>query len=96
MAHIEPTSLTRLVLNEQESVAGHTFNSLNLAVLQNLIADSSETKINLEYDPTNPVKFAQDEAFIQGQLKILRYLIQMHEESQESYMRIKSSSSQED
>lgn len=93
MPQLVPTSLTRLALTEEESVAGHTLTSLNLAVIQNLIADASESKINLEYDPVNPIKFAQDEAFIQGQLKILRYLQQMHEESQERYMQIASASS---
>jgi len=88
MPQIHPTSLTRLLLTDEESKAGFTLTSLNLAVIQNLIADASESKINLEYDPTNPVKFAQDEAFIQGQLKILRYIQQMHEESQDSYMQI--------
>lgn len=88
MPQIHPTSLTRLLLTEEESVTGHILTSLNLAVIQNLIADASESKINLEYDPSNPVKFAQDEAFIHGQLKILRYIQQMHEESQERHMQI--------
>ena len=85
---IEPTSLTKLKLTETEQLAGGVLTSLNLAVLQNLLADASESRLNLEFDPTNTVKFAQDEAFIQGQIKILRYLIDLHNESQEHYLRL--------
>lgn len=94
MPQVSLTSLTRFVLTEEESVTGHILTSLNLAVIQNLIADASESKINLEYDPLNPVKFAQDEAFLSGQLKTLRYLQEMHEESQHRHLQIVSGSQQ--
>lgn len=95
MPQLATTSLTRYILTAEESVAGYTLTALNLAVIQNLMADTSESRLALEYDPLNPVKFAQDEAFMQGQLKMLRYLQQMHEESQESYLQLSIQTNQE-
>ena len=31
--------------------------------------------LNLEYDVQNPLKFAQDEAFLKGQIQVLTYLL---------------------
>lgn len=88
MAQVQPTSLTRYILTPEEEVSGYTLTTNNLLVLQNLLADASEGKLNLEFNAADPVKFAQDEAFLQGQIKIIRYLIDQNELSKESYLKL--------
>lgn len=77
--HILPHSFNRYQLTEGEQVAGATLTSANLAVIQNLIADTSEEKIALVCDPKEFNSYIQQEAYLAGQLKILRYLVDLHE-----------------
>lgn len=70
------TSFTRFDLSQTEWEEGSRLSSLQLAVIQNLIAVSAEEKIRLRYDPQNPLLFAQQEAELQGKIGILTYLIE--------------------
>lgn len=90
MPQIESTSQTRFKLSPEEHVIGCTLTTLNLAVLQNLIADTAELILNLKFDPANPISFAQEKAFLDGQLQILKHLYDLHEASQEDHMKIVS------
>lgn len=74
--NVKPTSFTRVVLSAGEQKAGMQFNGLNLAVLQNLRADTAEEKLNLEFTPNDVHSFTQSEAYLKGQLDMLNYLIE--------------------
>lgn len=76
MAAILPTSLTKYSLSEAEYKAGSMFTLAQHQVIQNLIAEASEEKVALKYDPNNPVLFAQREAELQGKIGILKFLLE--------------------
>jgi len=77
MAHPLPTTLTRFHLNNEELASGQTLTTNNLYMIQNLIADAAEEKLALKYDALNPIEFAQREAELQGQIGILKYIVEM-------------------
>ena len=79
MSTIVPTSMTRYDLSEMEYRTGTTLNVYQSQVIQNLIADCAEEKINLKFDPNNPVNFAQQEAALTGKLEVLRYILECSE-----------------
>jgi len=71
------SSFVSYILTEGELQAGSCFSTEQRAVIQNLIADLAEEKVSLTYDPTNPLKFTQAEAELQGKIGILKYLLAM-------------------
>ena len=84
MATLIPHSFNRYSLTEQEELTGYILNQNTLFVLQNLLADICESILNLEFDPQNPTKFVQDDAFLKGQKQAAQYLIDMHHKSLEA------------
>jgi hypothetical protein len=70
-----PTSLTRYSLDPAEEVTAATLTTLQKAALQNLIASVAETILNLTYDPQNPQKFIQNDAFNKGQKAAYQFLL---------------------
>lgn len=75
MAQIKTTSLTRWDLTEQEIINGTILSQEHKYVIQNLIADATEEKLNLTFDPANPMNFMQREAELTGQIGILKVLL---------------------
>ena len=73
------TSFTKLDLNPTEYKAGSTLTYLNIAVIQNLIADIAEEKLALKFTPNDVLTFTQQEAELTGQLGILKHLLSLHE-----------------
>lgn len=45
-------------------------------VIQNLICDIAEKRIAMVLDPLNPVAYAQEAAELQGQMGILKFLLE--------------------
>lgn len=79
MAHPKVNSFTSYNLDETEYNNGCTLSSLNIAVIQNLRSNIAEEKLNLTLDTDKPIKFAQDEAYLRGQLDMLNHLLDLHE-----------------
>lgn len=77
MAHQIPSSFTRWSLTQEEQNSGQTLTTTNLQVMQNLICDAAERRIALKFDPSNPMMYAQEEAEIQGQIGILKFLCEL-------------------
>jgi hypothetical protein len=69
---------TSVVLTADEEKAGLTFNSLNLAVLRNQLSSIAEEKLNLTFTPNDVLSYTQQEAYLKGQMDILRYLLDSH------------------
>lgn len=74
MPQVVQSSFTRYRLSSEEQRSGESLTPDNLCVIQNLICDAAEEKLNLKYDPTNPMQFAQREAELQGQIGVLKLL----------------------
>ena len=77
MAYPLPSTFTRFQLTPEEISSGQTLTTNNLYLLQNLICDAAEEKLALKFDPTNPLAFAQREAELQGQIGILKLLVEL-------------------
>ena len=67
-------------LTDDEIKSGRTFSTEQRAVIQNLISDLAEEKVSLTYNPDEPLKFAQREAELAGQIGILKYLLEINKE----------------
>jgi hypothetical protein len=67
-------------LTDDEIRAGRTFSPEHRAIIQNLISDLAEEKVSLTYNPDEPLKFAQREAELAGQIGILKYLLEINKE----------------
>lgn len=77
MAHPIQSTFTRYSLTSEEIQSGQSLTTNNLYVMQNLICDAAEEKLALKYDPLNPMEFAQREAELQGQIGILKLLVEL-------------------
>lgn len=75
MATLVPTSFTKYNLTQEEYIAGSNLSLQTQQVLQNLLADCAELKLNLIFDATNPSDFIQNEAMLSGKINILRELL---------------------
>ena len=84
MAKLIPNVFTTYDLSAEESKSGHTLTSTNLYVIQNLIATSAQLKVNLTFDPEHPTLFLQEEARLNGEIKILSYLLECNSVSNPS------------
>lgn len=74
---IIPHSFNRYELNEDEQRAGQALSLSNQAVIQNLIATIAEEKLHLVLDTNNITAYAQQEAYLRGQLDILRHILDL-------------------
>ena len=63
-------------LTPEEYSSGSIYSLPQLQVLQNLLSEAAHARIALDYDPLNPVDFAQQEAFLKGKISLLSYLIE--------------------
>lgn len=77
MATQIPSTFTRYQLQPEEIAAGAQLTNSNQYLIQNLICDAAEERLNLRFDPLNPLAFAQREAELQGQINILKYLVEL-------------------
>lgn len=85
MAKIAIGVFTSFELTSQELVAGSILTTDQKNILQNDLSQIAENKLNLDFDPLNPTKFAQDEAFLKGQMSIIRVMLQRSDESELAY-----------
>lgn len=81
MATIDLTTLTRFNLTEEERISGSILTIQQQQVIQNQIAQVAEERLALSFDPLNPVKFAQQDAELKGQIGALKYLLAVSDES---------------
>lgn len=62
-----------------EALLAQQLSMLQQANIRNELAKCAEQKVNILFDAKNPVKFAQDTAFLDGQISILRWLLDCHD-----------------
>jgi len=78
------SSFHRLAVTPQEQLSGSILSTLQIASIQNHRVDIAEQKLNLVFDPTNMIDFAQQNAYLQGQLDILQLLLDSSEASSQA------------
>lgn len=82
MSKIIAGTFTHYELTTKEILAGSILTTDQKAVLQNELATIAESRLNIDFDALNPTKFAQDEAFLKGQMSILRVMLLRSDESE--------------
>lgn len=70
-----PQSFIFTNLTDQEKLEGQTLSQSQKFVIQNQRAVIAEQLLGLEFDTTNTTKFAQEQAFLQGQLVTFKWLL---------------------
>jgi hypothetical protein len=69
-------------LTPEEYLQGGMLTLTQKQVIQNQIASLATQKINLSYTPAEPLVFAQQEAYLRGQIDALNYLLTLSEEAE--------------
>jgi hypothetical protein len=83
MANLLSNSFSSYELSQRELLAGSVLNGDQISVLQNELSQIAESRLNLDFTPDNPLKFAQDEAFLKGQMSIIRVMLLRSQESEQ-------------
>jgi len=76
MSRIVPNSFTSYMLTEEQIAAGIKLTPENIFVIQNQISELAEEKLNLIFEPDSPMSFALRNAELQGQIDILKMLVE--------------------
>ena len=79
MATLKPSQFCRYELNEQEISQGSALTAVQGYCIQNQIADLAAQKLNLVFDPSKPDDFAQQIAYLQGQIDALQHILNTSE-----------------
>jgi hypothetical protein len=74
---IKVSTFTSYLLSNEDQLQGQIFSVLQEAVLQNMLVDLAEEKLNLKYDPEHPLIFLQREAELQGQIGLVSFIIEL-------------------
>jgi hypothetical protein len=69
------TAFTAYKFTPDEIIAARQLNETQVAYLQTLLADAAEEKLAHEHDEHSPIRSAQKEAYLRGQMDILQMLL---------------------
>lgn len=75
MAQLQPNEFTTYQLSDEEVIAGSKLTTAQAMLLQNSYADIALQRISLNFTPDKPLEFAQQEAFLRGQMAILSFIL---------------------
>lgn len=82
MAQLLPNNFASYKLSTDEEEAGSVLNLNQRMVLQNKLSEIATQKINEVYDPLKPLIFVQQIGYLQGQLDLINWLLQLSEETE--------------
>jgi len=82
MSVLLPNDFSSWSLTEAEVLEGSILTITQKQVIQNQLSLVAAEKINLQFDPESPEGFIQKEASLQGQLSILRFLLEASDDAQ--------------
>jgi hypothetical protein len=82
MSVLTPGTFGEYELSKREQLEGSVLSLPQKMVLQNELAMIANNRINLDFDPTNPTRFAQDEAMLKGQMSIIRVMLLRSDEAE--------------
>ena len=76
MATVDNTSnFARFILSSQEQLMGSIYTYEQKLIIQNKLSEIADSKLALTVDPNNYAAYVQQEAYLAGQISILRYLL---------------------
>lgn len=77
------SSFTQYEFGEKELYQAQVLSPIQKLHIQTILGEAAENRINLDFDPLNPTKYAQDEAFLKGQISVLRLLLELSEAAEQ-------------
>lgn len=80
MATLKTNTFTAYEFSDRELLSGSILSGEQKNVIQNELANIAEQRLNIDYDPEKPLAFVQQEAFLKGQISILRVMLLRSEE----------------
>lgn len=75
MPTLAPNQFTVYELTPEERRLALSLGDLTVNWIQSELGRIAQNKINIEFDPQNPLQFAQDEAFLRGQMAFAQFLL---------------------
>lgn len=85
-----PSTFTAYKLTPMEMLQGQVLTPLQKAVISNDLNGLAESKVNLKYDPAEPMTFVQREAELQGQINQLRYMLELSDSAEQAIVDVKA------
>jgi len=79
------SSFTKVLIKDEDAVLGQALTTNNIAVMQNMRAQIAEEKLHLTLDPAKVIDYAQQEAYLRGQLDIISHFINCSADVQKSH-----------
>ncbi len=76
MAQIRSNIFTSYDLTDEEQLSGTVLTVSQKQVLQNMLSDVAEAQLYLEIDVAKPHEYIQQNAYKQGQIELLSYLLE--------------------
>jgi len=73
MAILVPNSFSSFQLSEFEEETGSVLTPEHKAVLQNKLSNIAHQKLNLVFNPNDVLAYAQQVAYLQGQLDVIQW-----------------------
>lgn len=70
------SQFTQYSFAEVELLNAQVLSPLQRCYIQTLLGEYSEQRLTINFDSTNPIQFAQQEAEIKGQIGILKLLLE--------------------
>jgi len=89
-----PNRFQEFELDEKEELAATAFHDLHVMWFYNQRAKVANDKLNLKFNPEKPQEFMQNEASLEGQLKILDYIIAIAADSSEKQRQLQPTAKQ--
>lgn len=83
MSTLQSNDFASYTLTDKEQEQGSLLTTAQKQVIQNHLSGAAVNRINLDYDSTNPIQFAQDEAFLKGQIAAFRLMLDTSEATEE-------------
>lgn len=75
MSKLRPNTFTTYEFTDRELLSGSVLTGEQKNVIQNELAQIAEQRLAIDYDPAKPLEFVQQEAFLKGQISILRVML---------------------
>ena len=79
---------TSYTLSIREELEGSILSLLQKQVIQNELSLIAAQKMALDYDPQNPVAYAQSEALLKGQLQVYNLLLDKSTEAESALLKL--------
>lgn len=82
MAKLIPGTFTSYEFSDSELLSASILSVPQKQLLQSELSQIADNRLNLDFDPSCPAKFTQHEAYLKGQMSIIRVMLLRSDESE--------------